>query len=256
LTKIRGYLALITLLLALLASDPIQRLIIAPRARLFPSSRKRILTRWQDAMARLCMGMLSFVGGARFPALPSIPGRRGTLVLMNHQSVMDIPLVVASVNGAYPIIVTRKRYFRWIPLISHMLRLYQYPMVDPTANRQDARKMLADLGAAARDADVPLAIFPEGTRTKDGQIGRFKTRGLKEILAQGPWTVHVLVSDGYWERAKLKHFIAGMGRIRGRMEYLGTFEWTDPHADPDDFLHGIRERMVDCLADMRAGVTV
>ena len=55
--------------------------------------------------------------------------------LMNHQSLFDIPLVVQSVVRGYPRIVTRQRYSRSIPLISHMVKLYQYPVVAPSANR-------------------------------------------------------------------------------------------------------------------------
>jgi 1-acyl-sn-glycerol-3-phosphate acyltransferase len=164
---------------------------------------------------------------------------------------MDIPIVVASIHGSYPRIVTRKRYHRWIPLISHMVRLYQYPVVDPRANPSGTRNMLGSLAEAARDSDVPLAIFPEGTRTRNGEVGRFKTYGLKQILSQRPWTVYVLVGDGYWQRAKFKHFLRGMANIRGQIRMLEPFEWTDPQADPDPFVKEIRERMVSCLSEMR-----
>ena len=248
---LRGYPALAILCLALFLADPVQRFVIGPWVRLFPSSRIRVLTRWQWLMAHLCLGMVGRVGGARFPELPRIPGRAGTLVVMNHQSLMDIPIVVASIQGSYPRIVTRKRYHRWIPLISHMVRLYQYPVVDPRANTTGTRKMLGSLAEAARESDVPLAIFPEGTRTKDGEIGRFKTHGLKQILSQRPWTVYVMVGDGYWQRAKFKHFLRGMANIRGQIRMLEPLEWTDPQADPDSFVKEVRERMVNCLSEMR-----
>jgi 1-acyl-sn-glycerol-3-phosphate acyltransferase len=248
---LRGYPALAILCLALFLSDPVQRFVIAPWVRLFPSTRIRVLSLWQRLMAHLCLGMVGRVGGARFPELPRIPGQAGILVVMNHQSLMDIPIVVASIQGSYPRIVTRKRYLRWIPLISHMVRLYQYPVVDPRANATGTRKMLGSLAEAARTSDVPIAIFPEGTRTKDGEIGRFKTNGLKQILSQRPWTVYVMVGDGYWQRAKFKHFLRGMANIRGRIRMLEPVEWTDPRADPGPFMKEIRERMVNCLSDMR-----
>ena len=78
---LRGYLALAILCLALLLSDPVQRFIIAPWVRLFPSSRIRVFTRWQRLMAHLILVMVGRVGGAHFPEFPRIPGRPGTLVL-------------------------------------------------------------------------------------------------------------------------------------------------------------------------------
>ncbi len=254
LSKLRGYLALFVVLLGIFLCDPVQRLVVAPAARLLPSRRVGILTRWQRFLAHFILRTLSTLGGAHIPTPPRLPASPGTLVIMNHQSVLDIPLVVASMDGAYPLIVTRRRYFRWIPLISHMTRLYQYPMVDPAANVTEARDALSKLSVVARNATTPVAIFPEGTRTRNGEIGRFKTRGLETILSQRPWTVYVLVADGFWERAKMKHFVNGVGRIHARFETLGPFLWENPEEDPRQFIAGIRESMVDRLSSMRTGV--
>jgi len=252
LTKLRGYLALTIICLALLVLDPVQRLVIATRIRLRPGQRISVLTRWQRMMAHLVLGVVRRVGGAGIPQLPQLQGREGVLLLMNHQSVLDIPLVVASFHDSYTRIVTRKRYLRWIPLISHMVRLYQYPVVNPRANAAETKQMLAAIRQAARTSDVPLTIFPEGTRTRDGEIGRFRSTGLKLILRQRPWTVYVMVADGFWQRAKLKHFLGGMGDIRGDVRLVGPLEWTDPKADPEPFMDEARALMVDTLAEMRA----
>lgn len=252
--KLRGYVALVIILLALLILDPVQRLIVAPWARLAPSRRIRIFSRWQRFLANGILATLRLAGGARIQTVPAIQGREGVLVVMNHQSVLDIPLVVAAVHGAYPRIVTRKRYLRWIPLISHMVRLYQYPVVDPTANSGETKRMLGAIRDAARSSDVPLAIFPEGTRTKDGEIGPFRTTGLKLILKQRAWTVYILVADGFWQRAKMKHFLGGMGEIRGSMRLLGPIEWTDPHGDTEAFAQELRRRMTEEMAALRGTV--
>jgi 1-acyl-sn-glycerol-3-phosphate acyltransferase len=251
--KIRGYLALAFICVALLLCDPIQRLIIAPWARLAPRRRIAVFGRWQHAMAHLVLQPLRWIGGAQIPALPRIPGEEGTLILMNHQSVLDIPLVVGSLASGYPRIVTRQRYLRWIPLISHMVRLYQYPVVRSAANPGETRRMLGELQDAARHTDVPLVIFPEGTRTKDGEIGPFMTTGLRLILRQRPWTVYILVADGFWQRAKLKHFIGGMSAIRGRISVTGPLAWTDPRGDSTEFVETVRDVMVTRLAELREG---
>jgi 1-acyl-sn-glycerol-3-phosphate acyltransferase len=254
LSKLRGYLALTFVCLTLLLLDPVQRFLIAPWVRLAPSRRIAVLGRWQRFLAQVVLRPVSVIGGARIPDIPAVPGRGDTLILMNHQSLLDIPLVVASVKDAYPRIVTRKRYMRWIPLISHMTRLYQYPAVDPSAKPGTARRMFDEIRDAARKGDVPLAIFPEGTRTRDGEIGRFKTPGLGLILEQRPWMVYVLVADGFWGRARFKDFLGGMGAIDGRVEVMGPFEWPDAGADPEPFIGEVREHMVRRLAEMRAAL--
>ena len=57
--------------------------------------------------------------------------------------------------------------------------------------------MLRELKEAARTSQVPMVIFPEGTRTKDGEIGEFMTTGLRLILRSRSWKVFVFVVDGY-----------------------------------------------------------
>ena len=96
------------------------------------------------------------------------------LVLMNHQSVLDIPLV----GAALPIhlrIVTRGRYASGKPIISHMVRLYQYPVVEPTAT---VPGRLRSIGEATQDSPVPIVFYPEGTRTRDGRLGSWREGGL------------------------------------------------------------------------------
>ena len=252
--KIRGYVALTVICLGLLLADPVQRFIIHPAIWLFPSRRISILTRWERLMAWWVLFNITVLGGARVPELPAIPGGPGVLVLMNHQSVLDIPLVVASLRERYPRIVTRKRYQRWIPLISHMVRLYQYPVVDPRAKGSEMRQALATIREAARTSEVPLAIFPEGSRTRDGEIRRFRTTGLEVILRQRPWTVYVLVADGFWQKARVTDFVGGMADIQGRITLQGPFEWEDAEADPEPFMERMRTLMVEELERLRRGI--
>jgi 1-acyl-sn-glycerol-3-phosphate acyltransferase len=230
----------------------VQRLIVAPWVKLRPASRIPVLARWINVMGWLVTRPMDRIGGAHIPVPPRlIPSEPGVLILMNHQSLFDIPLVVQSVRGGYPRIVTRKRYGRGIPLISHMTRLYQYPLVDPSANAGELRKTYVTLREAARSSDVPLAVFPEGTRTRDGEIGRFRSKGLALLLRSRPWKVYVLVADGFWQRPRFKDFLAGLGEVRGRIELAGTLEWSDPKADPTCFIEEARAMMVERLHAMR-----
>jgi 1-acyl-sn-glycerol-3-phosphate acyltransferase len=137
-----------------------------------------------------------------------------------------------------------------------MVRLYQYPLVDPTANSDEVRRSLDSLSAAAAETDVPLAVFPGGTRTRDGEIGRFKKGGLSRILGARPWTVYVFVADGFWKAAKFKDFVRGLAHVQGKMEHVATLEWTDPSEDPTDFVDEVRNMMKQRLSAMREEVPV
>ena len=250
---VRGWLALAFASLALAVSDVIQRLVIAPWVKLRPANRVPVLGRWIKIMAWLVTRPVSLLGGFHVPRPPSaVPTRPGILLVMNHQSLFDIPIMVQAVAGpGYPRIVTRERYARWIPLISHMIRLYRFPVVDPGAGSEVIRASLTAMAEEARSSDVPLGVFPEGTRTKDGEIHRFKRGALSHLLAVRPWTVYVYVADGFWKAAKYKDFIHNVRHVRGRVEHAGVLEWTDPSADPDAFIEQIRQMMIERLRAMR-----
>ena len=256
-SRLRGYLALLSVCLSLLVCDVVQRIIIWPWVKLRPSSRIPVLGRWINAMAVIVTLPLRKIGGASIQFPPRmVPCEPGTLILINHQSVLDIPLVVKSVAGGYPRIVTRARYRRFIPLISHMVRLYQYPTVDPTANPREVLKMARVMAHEARDSDVPMAIFPEGTRSKDGSIGTFRKRGLSRVLKERSWTVYVFVVDGYWKNTHVKDFLSDLSHLEGRVQHAATLEWSDPKADPTPFMDEVRNVMIERLAQMRAGSAV
>jgi 1-acyl-sn-glycerol-3-phosphate acyltransferase len=225
--NVRGALTIFVIGLAFLVGDVVQRTIITGAVKLFPARRIRILSKWQHMWAAVCIGSVRHIGGAKIQAPPKFEAGPGTLIVMNHQSVLDIPLVVSALRPTHPRIVTRARYAHGKPLISHMVRLYQYPTVDPRAMTKDAVRTVARRVASS---PVPVVIYPEGTRSRTGNIASFRRAGLSAILAERSWTVHVLTIDGYWSLRTMDDFLKGSNRIRGRMKVSGP--WISP--DPDD----------------------
>ncbi len=248
--KLRGYLTVGVIGSALMVADVVQRTVIAGLVRLLPGRRVPILTAWQRLMAYTVLGPVRIVGGAHIEPLPEIPAEPGVLVLMNHQSLLDIPLVVASMRGSYPRIVTRSRYARGKPLISHMVRLYQYPVVDPRAT---VRGHVQGLAEAARTSRVPLVLYPEGTRSRDGSMGAWKTSGLKILLRERKWTVYLVVADGFWKAARMEDFVSGVSSLHGRVTALGPFEGPEPGEDPEPHLAVWRAAMEEALEGLRGG---
>ncbi|MBT8337972.1 MAG: 1-acyl-sn-glycerol-3-phosphate acyltransferase [Gemmatimonadetes bacterium] len=248
----RGYLAMGTICIGLLVCDLVQRLVIGPWLWLRPQSRRRVLGAWMQFLEAIIAWPLEAIGGASLPPRHRVvPSKPGVLIVLNHQSLLDIPLGVRTLSEGYLRLVTRRRYSRRIPLISHLIRLYRNPLVDPSASPGDGRRMLKELRKIARESDVPIMIYPEGTRTKDGEIGPFRP-GMGLILRSRPFEVHAFVVDGLWRHAKFNDLIGNLREIDARMEYVGRFDWTDPKGDSEPFLEELRGRMVDQLAAMRA----
>lgn len=250
--SVRGTTTLVVIGTLLSLADLVQRLVIAPLAHLLPNRRDGILAAWQQLMALTVLGPTRFIGGADTGDIPQVPARSGDLILMNHQSLFDIPLVVRSVRPGYPRIVTRARYASGKPLISHMVRLYQYPTVNPRAT---GPAELAKLAEETASSPVPVVIYPEGTRTRDGSLGRFKRSGLRAILPVKDWRVWLVVADGYWECAKLADFRQNVSDIQGAVRVVGPLEGPGAGAsrqEVDEFIRSVESRMGGLLGDLRA----
>jgi 1-acyl-sn-glycerol-3-phosphate acyltransferase len=247
---VRGYLALAVTGILFFFADLVERTVVVAMVRLRPKSRERVLSRWARSLAALTLNVTQKIGGARIENLPSIPAAPGILILMNHQSLLDIPLVIRCLDSGYPKIVTRRRYFSGIPLVSHMLRLYDHPAVDPQA---PSRREFAAMSRAARDATQPMVVFPEGTRTRDGEIGPFMKAGLSRILAVRSWRVYLAVADGFWRAGRIQDVGRQMPRVRGRVFVDGPYslESASKEADADEFLDRMRERMCLKLREIR-----
>ena len=169
---------------------------------------------------------------------------------MNHQSLMDIPLVVRALAPTYPRIVTRVRYAHGKPLISHMVRLYQYPTVDPGAT---VRGAIEDLRKQTASSPVPVVLFPEGTRTRDGSLGKFRRMGLRAILGGRSWNVYLAVVDGWWESARLTDFLDNVSKVEGRMKVVGPFVSPEPGESVGAFIAEMERRMREALLEISDG---
>jgi 1-acyl-sn-glycerol-3-phosphate acyltransferase len=231
-----------------LALDVIERLVVAPLVGLRPAWRRTVLRRWAGFVAGSTLWIVRRVGGARIDLPARIPARSGVLVLVNHQSLMDIPMVFKCLEGDYPRLVTRRRYARGVPLVSHMLRLYEHPLVDPG---RTSRGDLEALAKTAAESPSAVVVFPEGHRTRDGEIRPFKKAGVGAILASRPWSVYLIVLDGLWRCARLADFVRTIGSVRARVEWLGPIEFRGSGENADAFLDEMRSRMCAKLSEIR-----
>jgi 1-acyl-sn-glycerol-3-phosphate acyltransferase len=195
-----------------------QRLFVWPLAALLPSKRVFIVGFWYRAMARSSLALARVFAGVRLRVEGRIaPG--SFVFVMNHQSLLDICIAHAQMQDPYPLIPTRALYARGIPGISPLIRMGRYPLVRQT---QESRR--SDLVAIARAAsevergEQSLLIFPEGHRTRDGEIGPFMRAGLRAILLRAKRPVYLLVVDGFWQARTaadtLFNFAGSQGRCR------------------------------------------
>ncbi|MDR1396588.1 MAG: 1-acyl-sn-glycerol-3-phosphate acyltransferase [Desulfarculales bacterium] len=101
----------------------------------------------------------------------------------NHSSALDIPVLFRALPSNFRWIA-KKELFR-IPLFGQSLRAAGYVPMD-RSNRRASMQSLADASARIK-AGASVVIFPEGTRSRDGRLGEFKSGGfLLALTARQP----------------------------------------------------------------------
>lgn len=229
----------------------LQRLVIFPMAWLSPASAPRLFASWIRLQARITLRLLRVLGGVRVRVDGRIPPE-SCLVIMNHQSLIDIPIGLSVMPGPLPLIPGRRRYARGIPGVSAYLRSAGNPLVSQKPEHRKA-DLAGILDAASRvDAgEASLLIFPEGHRTRDGEILPFMPGGLHVVLSRTRRPVYCAVGDGMWKSRTLKDTFFNLSKVRARVRILGPFQPPADKTEIQGFVDRLRGEMVAALAEMR-----
>ncbi|HSM14536.1 MAG TPA: lysophospholipid acyltransferase family protein [Thermoanaerobaculia bacterium] len=107
----------------------------------------------------------------------------------NHSSWIDIPALFRALPVELRFLA--KRELARVPLLGRYIRAMGMVFID----RDDSRRASRSVGAAAdllREGHCVLS-FPEGTRSRDGRLGRFKTGGFGAPIETGVAVVPVAI---------------------------------------------------------------
>jgi len=160
----------------------------------------RVARFWGVNICRACGIRLSVRG------TESVDWDKPFLIMANHQSYFDIPVLYASLPRAFGMLA-KKELFR-VPVFSSAMRGVRCIPID----RSNRRQSLESIRGAAEQvrSGKSIVVFPEGTRSPDGKIHDLKKgpfylaqmagvpivpvgiRGTRQVLAKGA----VLVRSG------------------------------------------------------------
>lgn len=221
-------------------------LVAMPACALFPARAPRWRAAFVKGMAHSLLAGLR-VGGARFRRIGRIPTEGPSVVVGNHQSLVDPAVLISMADPWVPAFVARRRYAK-VPVVGTSMKWASCPIIDPS---RDARGAVAAIADAAARLEHGLLIFPEGHRTLDGGIRPFRTGGLAAILTTRRMPVYLAVSDGLWVNRTLVDFVFNVHKMRGVTEILGPFAPPEDPAAIPAFIDGLRDTMIGHLAQMR-----
>ncbi|MCB0338953.1 MAG: 1-acyl-sn-glycerol-3-phosphate acyltransferase [Bdellovibrionales bacterium] len=152
-----------------------------------------------------------------------IPQDGPVIVIANHQSMYDIPILHNLFWRLHPKFIAKKELARGIPSISYQLRNGGCAIIDRSKPSQ-ALPEIRRFAQYISDNKFAACIFPEGTRAKDGIMKPFKLRGLQTLIEKAPDAVIVpVVISGTWELLRYKFRPMPFG-IRVRIKVLAPLD--------------------------------
>jgi 1-acyl-sn-glycerol-3-phosphate acyltransferase len=125
---------------------------------------RRFARFWGKTICRACGLRVAVRGGER------VDWHRPLIVMANHQSYLDIPVLYAVLPEPFGMLAKRELYR--FPVFSAAMRAMRCIPIDRNNKRQSFESLRE---AAARiQGGNSIVVFPEGTRSPDGNIQELK----------------------------------------------------------------------------------
>ena len=127
-----------------------------------------------------------------------VPKDKPVIFVANHQGIFDIIGLAWLLREFHPKFVSKIELGKGIPSVSYNLQHGGSVLID----RKDPRQALPELkkmGEYIQTNSRSTVIFPEGTRTRNGQPKPFASNGLKILCKNAPdaWVVPVTVNNSW-----------------------------------------------------------
>ena len=198
---------------------------------------------WYALWRHVAQVLFVVVFGIRVFHRERLPACGGVLVISNHQSYLDpILAAVGMPRPFHP--MARESLFRVAPFRWLIRSLYAFPVRRASADLGAIREALRRLKAGS-----VVLMFPEGTRTRDGSIGRLQAGPVTLAARAGVPIVPAVIDGAFeaWPRTsplpRPHRIYVAFGRAVSAAEAS--------QGDPEAVMEAVRRQMADLQAELR-----
>ena len=161
--------------------------------------------------ARRLLAIASTWVGFNFRFDPLPPGLpREMLIVANHQSLIDIAAIMAYFGDHSVRFVAKRELRKWFPAVSGVLRIQKHALINRHRDFSAAMREIDRMSRRLGPGECPV-IFPEGTRSRDGQLLPFHSGAIRRVHAIRPLPIVALAIEGGSRYATLRDFTAATG---------------------------------------------
>lgn len=178
----------------------------------------------------------------RYSGVDNIPREGPVLLVSNHQSHLDPPLIGAGVPRTVSYLARKTLFSN--PFFSRLIRSYGAIPLDlenPLGGLKEGLRRL-------RCGDAVL-IFPEGTRSPDGEIHPFR-KGFRMLAVRSQAIIVPVAIDGAYQSWPRSKKFPRPGRVR---VHFGRGILPEEYRDLDEaeFLQMVEAKVQECLETIR-----
>jgi 1-acyl-sn-glycerol-3-phosphate acyltransferase len=160
-----------------------------------------------DFLNFLLLGTYTLMGSRiSFRNTYQLPLDRPIIFISNHQSMYDIPALIWFLRKYHAKFISKIELTKGIPSISFNLKYGGGANID----RKDSKQAVAEiikLAERMKKNNWSTVIFPEGTRSKNGQMKAFNAGGIATLLKKAPNSLIVPIAiDGSWKLVQYGKF--------------------------------------------------
>ena len=146
------------------------------------------------------------------------------ILISNHQSLLDIPVYMKFLPQHEVRFIAKDTLGRHIPLVSEMLRAQEHCLIPRKAKPMEAMRYISDFGKRVMERNQIPILFPEGSRTRDGKVGKFFSAGFRQLSESTGLPVVVCALDGGWQLRDLRKLMTNLKYGCYRVKVLKVFE--------------------------------
>ncbi|MGA2612263.1 MAG: lysophospholipid acyltransferase family protein [Spirochaetia bacterium] len=144
------------------------------------------------------------------------------LLVSNHQSLADVALLPLVLPGHHIRFVAKSELKYGVPYVSLALRLGRHAVISRTSNYRAGRRAMVRLADLAAVGVCP-AVFPEGRRSRTGEVQEFQSGAFRIILERAPLPVLSMAVDGGYRIASLGRLLTNIRGTWFRMRPLTLY---------------------------------